>query len=96
MSGGAVIVRRQNQFMRAFRRAGAVSPDTARSLDELGLRESWVFRRMAARGVFVRVDGGRWHVSETAAAAFVLRRRVLMVSFIALAILIWLLVITFT
>lgn len=96
MSGGAVIVRRQNQFIHAFRRAGAVSPDTARGLDELSLRESWVFRRMAARGVFVHADGGRWYISEPAAKAFVRRRRVLMVSFVALAILIWVLVITLT
>jgi hypothetical protein len=93
MSGGAVVVRRQNQLIRAFRQAGAVSLDTARSLDELGLRESWVFRRMAARGVFIHTDGGRWSVSEPAADAFVRRRRVLMLSFVALAILIWVLVI---
>jgi hypothetical protein len=48
---------------------------------------------MAARGIFIHTDGGRWYVSEPAADAFVRRRRVLMLSFVALAILIWVLVI---
>lgn len=85
MSGGAVIVRRQNQYLRTFRDVGAVSPATARTLEELDIPRSWVFRRMAARGVFVRVDEGRWFMDEAAAEQRFLeaRRTRILIFFVA-------------
>ena len=47
MSGAAVIIK-QKKLMRAFHKAGAVSPMTALSLNELGIHDSWLFRSSGA------------------------------------------------
>ena len=69
-----MIIRRQNRLMRDFVQAGAVSPDKARPLADLGQRESWVFRRMVAAGVFIDVGEGRWYLDQAGAEAFRKRR----------------------
>ncbi len=77
MSGG-VIVGRQNRLLDAFEEGRATSPEAARSLEQLGCRESFVFHRMVQRGVFVQVDSlqeeDRWWMDQEAAASFVRRR----------------------
>jgi hypothetical protein len=73
--GGASVIVKENQYMRVFRRAGAVDPDRARTLDELGVRETRIFRRMADRGVFVAAGNGAFYMDRDAAAEFVTRRR---------------------
>jgi len=90
MSSGAIIVRRQNSYMRAFRKAGALSPDTAQTLDALGLSESWIFDRMVKRGVFVPAGDGRWHINEFAASALIRRRYFKIAIILALAVIAWL------
>ncbi len=92
MSGGAVIVMRQNRYIRVFRQAAANSPDTARALDELQLRDSRIFRRMTSRGVFVETAGNRWYLSVPAAEAFIRRRRRIMLAFVAVGIVLFVLV----
>ena len=74
MSGATVIIHRQRRMVRRFREAGATTPALARPLDQLGIRESWVFRHMARRGVFRVVDANRWHLDEEAYARFERRR----------------------
>lgn len=96
MSGGAIIVRRQNSYMRAFRKAGAISPDTAQSLDALGLSESWIFDRMVKRGVFVSASDGRWYINEFAASAFIRRRYFKIAIVLALTVIAWLVAIAFS
>lgn len=71
---GAVVVGRQNRLMRAFEDAGALTPDAATTLEALGQRGGFVFRRMVARGVFVETGDGRWWMDGSAAAEFVHRR----------------------
>ena len=93
MSAAAVIVMRQNEFIRVYRAAGAVSPDTARTPAELGLRNSWVFRRLAARGVFLPAWDEHWYLNEPAAEAFVQRRRTIMFWFCAASLVLFILVI---
>lgn len=70
MSAAAIIMRRQKQIIRRFRDAGATSPRTARSLDELGMRSHWIFRHMARKGVFVLIPPNRWYMSLEALAGF--------------------------
>jgi hypothetical protein len=80
MSGAAVIIR-QNRLIRQFREAGATAPALARPLSEIGVRYSWVFRRMAGRGVFVRVTDDRYYMDEEAVTAFLARRTRVLLTF---------------
>src|SRR5262249_50639782 len=75
MSGAAVLIVAQNRYMRRFAEAGATAPARAVTLGELGLRESWAFRRMVSRGVFVRCEAGQFYLDTTAAEAFRRQRR---------------------
>ena len=70
----AVVFMRQNRMMARFRAAGATHPDAARMPEEAGVRRSWMFRRMADRGVFVPTGDGRYYLDESAASSFVGRR----------------------
>ena len=89
---GAVVVIRQNRFMAAFRNAGALSPATPVTLNEVRVRPGWVFRRLAARGVFVPVGQDLWYMSEPAAAAFVRRRFNVMLGLIAVGLIAFLII----
>ena len=89
---GAVIMH-QNRLMRRFQDAQATSPKSAVTLADLGCRNSWVFRRMVARGVFVETGDGRYYMDEKAAQWFVKMRRRRMLTFLAVAVvicLVWL------
>jgi hypothetical protein len=72
---GEYIIIKQNQYMRVFRKAEALDRGRARTLDELGVRETRIFRRMADRGVFVATGTGAYYMDRDAAAEFVARRR---------------------
>jgi hypothetical protein len=81
---GAVVVIHQNRLMRRFQDGKATDPKSAKTLAEIGCRNSWVFRRMVAKGVFIETDDGRFYMDEEAARWFVkLRWRV---AFIFLAV----------
>ncbi len=71
---GAVVVMHQNRLIRRFRDAKATDPKSATTLTEIGCRNSWIFRRMAARGVFIETENGRFYMDEDAARRFVKRR----------------------
>jgi hypothetical protein len=76
MSNGAYIIIKQNQFMRKFREAGATNPEAARSLAELDVRMTAIFRKLEDKGVFKR--GRRpetFYMDEGAASDFVESRR---------------------
>jgi hypothetical protein len=73
--GGEYVVIVQNKYMRVFRKVGAVDRGRARTLADLGLRETGIFRRMADRGVFVEAGNGAYYMDENAAAEFVAARR---------------------
>ncbi len=95
MNGAAVILK-QKKLMRCFRDAGAVSPDTARSLQEIGVRDSWVFRRLMHDGVFVPADTGVYYLDRVAAGRYRDQWRMKAMTITALVLLlafmIWLLV----
>jgi len=86
---GTVVVMHQNRLMRRFRDARATSPKSARTLAEIGCRNSWTFRRMVARGVFIETDDGRYYMDEDAAHWFVKRRWRVMLIFLAVLILLF-------
>lgn len=80
----AVIILKQNQLMRRFAAAEATAPTTAKVPEDIGCRQSWIFRRMVSRGVFVPVGDGRFYMDEDAAAEFKRRRRARLLWMLAL------------
>jgi hypothetical protein len=84
MSGAVVVY--QNRLMRRFQDAKATNPKSAKSLADIGCRNSWVFRRMAERGVVVETEDGRFYMDEDAARRFVKRRWRVALIFLAVVI----------
>ena len=76
--------------MQRFRDAKATSRKSVTTLAEIGCRNSWLFRRMVARGVFIDLGEGRFYMDENAAQRFVQLRRQRMLAFLAAAILLFL------
>jgi hypothetical protein len=70
MSAAAVIIIWQKRYMRRFREASATDSSRAVTLKEAGCHDSWIFRRLVTRGVFVPGPGGRFYLDEHAALAF--------------------------
>ena len=91
MSGGAVVIMRQNRLMRRSADAGITTSEAARMPRELGFQDGWVFRRMVSRGVFVPVEGDRLCMDQTAAREFVRQRRTRILWMIVAALVLWLL-----
>jgi hypothetical protein len=91
MSGG-VILMNQNRLMRRFREAEATDSKSATTLADIGCRNSWIFRRMVARGVFIETAEGQYYMDEDAAHWFVKHRWQVMLIFIAVVILLFVLV----
>jgi hypothetical protein len=75
VSAAAVIILRRKKFIRRFVEEGATSPDQAIPFADVGLRRSWVFDQMVARGVFVRVGHDRYYMNEPAAQTFLAAQR---------------------
>jgi len=75
MSGGGAIpaiaiAAKRRRLIESFRRAGAVSVETARTLDEVGAAESSMLRRLQSTGIVVPAgDGRRFYLDEQAAKA---------------------------
>jgi hypothetical protein len=82
VSAAAVIILRRKKFIRRFVEQGATSPDQAIPFADVGMRRSWVFTQMVARGVFVPVESDRYYLNESAAQEFLAtqRRRALIVT----------------
>ena len=83
---GAVVVMHQNRLMRRFRDAQATDPKAATTLADIGCRNSWIFRRMVARGVFIETTDGRYYMDKEAARRFVKRRWRVIFIFLAIVI----------
>jgi hypothetical protein len=73
----AVIRRREREVVDDFRRGGATSPTTARSLADLGLSDSWPVHRLQKRAVIREPEPGIMYLDEEVwAAVRRMRRRV--------------------
>jgi hypothetical protein len=85
----AVIRRREREVVDDFRRAGATSPTTAKSLADVGLEESWPVRRLQRRAVIREPQPGIMYLDEEVwAAVRRTRRRVALVFLVVLLILV--------
>ena len=82
----AVIILRRTQFIRRFAQRGATSPEQAIAFADVGLRRSWIFDQMVARGVLVRVGEDSFYLNAAAATVFLAaqRRRALVIAAILL------------
>ncbi len=83
MSGSAiaaVVAKKRKRIIQAFANAGATSPDTAKTLDELGLSGSPVLHIQKQRGVLVQVEGHRYYLDEEREAEVVHMRRVMVLA----------------
>ena len=61
--------------MSRFQEAGAVSPETARSLEQVGCRDARMFQRMLRREVIRPAAPGKYYLDVQAARAFRRARR---------------------
>ncbi len=75
MSAAAVIALRRKKLIRRFAEEGAISCDKAIPFAKTGVRRSWVFDQMVARGVFVPVGDDRYYLDEQSSQAFLARQR---------------------
>ncbi|HVM72265.1 MAG TPA: hypothetical protein VMT91_10940 [Anaerolineales bacterium] len=71
----AFIIAKQNQYLRCFQEAGAVSPNTAMSLEQAGCQDSRMFQRMVRRKVIRQAMPGKYYLDVEAARAFRKARR---------------------
>ena len=73
--GSAFIVAKQNQYLRRFQEAGAVSPETAKGLEQVGCRDTRMFQRMVRREVIRQAMPGTYYLDVAGAQAFRQARR---------------------
>lgn len=60
----AVIIRKERELVELFQAAGATSPATAKSLDEVGVERAWPLSRLRRRAVVREAAPGRFYVDE--------------------------------
>ena len=69
-TGGAVaaaaVAAKRRKILGKFRGLGALSAESARSFQDLGLRRSLIFRRMVSAGVLVGCGDDRYYLDENA------------------------------
>ncbi|MEO6212301.1 MAG: hypothetical protein ABIP65_01620 [Vicinamibacterales bacterium] len=66
---------KERRMVRRFEEAGALSPDSARSLEQLELPAGRVLRRLRERLVIRQVNGDRFYIDQEAWAMLRKRRR---------------------
>ena len=60
----AIIRRKEREVVDDFRRAGATSPSSAKSLADVGLEDSWPVRRLQRRAVIREPEPGVMYLDE--------------------------------
>ncbi len=73
--GGAIVVRKQNKLVELFNRYGAINPENAISIEDIGVRNNFIFYRMAKRNIFVQVEDGKFYIDNVQFARFKENRR---------------------
>jgi len=95
MSGAAIIIIRQNRWMRRFEELGALSPDTAVPPGEIGRTYSWLFQRMVSKGVFLATPDGKLFMDIHKAEQFRSARRTRALVLLVVAVMIAVLILVF-
>jgi hypothetical protein len=71
----AAVALRHRATVRKFQAAGAVDAEHARTLDDLGVRQGHLLRRMVLSGVVATAAGQRYYLSAEGLARWRRRRR---------------------
>ncbi len=85
----AVIRRKEREVVDDFRRGGATSPTTAKSLADLGLEDSWPVRRLQRRAVIREPQPGVLYLDEEVWSAVRRTRRRVALTFGAVLVLLF-------
>lgn len=78
-----VLALKRRQLVGAFDRVGATSPGAARRREELGIRDSRLFHRLASRGVLRATADGAYFLDRGTLARS-RRRRLVVLAIVAL------------
>src|SRR5258705_12419273 len=77
-------IAKRNRYLRAFVHAGATTPATPASLEDVGRRESSVFRSLVRRGLIVEERPGQFYLNTDKARVFQKAERRLALALLAL------------
>ncbi len=69
-AAGAVIIRKQNQYINTFLQQGAVDAAHAIQPESVGVPTNYIFIRLSNRGIFVPCGNGTYYLDVKAAAFF--------------------------
>jgi 2-polyprenyl-6-methoxyphenol hydroxylase-like FAD-dependent oxidoreductase len=78
----------QKRLIQRFRQAGAVSPQTARTLEEIGVWDSGQFRRLNKGRVLLKTQEGGYFLDEEAWQTYRGRKRGFLFGFVILAVIV--------
>ena len=88
----AVIVRKERELVDLFRDAGATTPETARTLDEVGVDQAWPLSRLRRRAVVREAAPGRYYLDEEVWTAMRGMRQRIVLTLVGMALLVGFLV----
>lgn len=94
MSAAAIVAARKKRYVRAFYQQGALSPQTAKTIGEVGQSPSRWFQQMVHAGIFVEVGEGRYYLDQQRWDEIQLRQRRAVLIFCAL-LLVWIIIVPF-
>lgn len=83
-----IISKKRRRIINAFREAGAVSSESAKPLEEIGLSKSVLLEIQKLRGVIVKVEQNRFYLDEMRGKKVEHFRRILAVVLVVLVALI--------
>jgi len=90
----AIVAAARRKMINRFRKAGAISADTAQTAQQIGLRRMILFHRLLRIGVIVAVDD-KYYLDEQRLAEYRLNRRIILVPIIGLMLVIMILIMLF-
>ena len=74
-AAAAIIIKKERDLVEHFRRVGAISPETARTQDEIGVDGRMAWFRLVDGAVIRSADNGRFYLDEPTWEAQERRRR---------------------
>jgi hypothetical protein len=92
---GAIVAAQFRKIVRSFQTREAFSSSTARTKEELGVRQNFIFRRLVRKGVIIESGNDKFHLDRNRLDQYLQMRRKI-VQFILLAIALALLIAYFS
>jgi hypothetical protein len=95
MSTALIVAVERKKLVKLFREAGATDREHAVTLEELGVRHSWMFDQMLHDGVFQATDDGRYFMNDVITVEVLHGKRIWAVVFSVILILLLLMLLSF-